>query len=138
MGIRPRATDGMTDDRKELMTRPKTTGPSTSGEAPQLASGAPLSTSLAPSGELTIFEVAGFHQELVRPLGAQGSATIDLSRVERLDASALQLLIAAHRSGRVTVTGLRESHQAQLTALGYVVLIQSSSPSCRWAAERGM
>ncbi len=73
---------------------------------------------LAPTGDLTIFEVGTFHHDLVRQLGDHSRVTIDLGRVERLDASAIQVLLAAQQSGRVTVTGVSDAIRTRFRDLG--------------------
>jgi anti-anti-sigma regulatory factor len=73
---------------------------------------------LSPSGELTIFEASAFHGDLVKLLGVEGPRTLDLSGVPRMDAAGIQLVLAARRSGRVTVTGLTPDARRAIASLG--------------------
>ncbi len=63
---------------------------------------------LSPSGDLTIFEATDFRNSLVTLLSQEGPVTVDLSGVKHMDCSCLQVVLAARRSGRLTVTGLTE------------------------------
>ena len=58
-----------------------------------------------PTGDLTIFEVASFKDSLVELLSCGGTGTLDLSHVGQVDSSALQLIVAALRTERLSVTG---------------------------------
>lgn len=58
-----------------------------------------------PAGDLTIFEAMAFKDSLVDLLSCGGSGTLDLSHVGQVDSSALQLIVAALRTGRLSVTG---------------------------------
>lgn len=71
-----------------------------------------------PAGDLTIFEAASFKDSLVTLLSQEGPVTLDLSRVVRMDTPAAQLLVAATRSGRLTIKGLSKTLAAQLSAIG--------------------
>ena len=51
---------------------------------------------LSLSGPLTFYEVAGI-QELLKPLGAPESLTVDLQEVDEIDTAGLQLLLALHQ-----------------------------------------
>lgn len=73
---------------------------------------------VALDGDLTIFEIGTVHSALLQRLAEQDRVTLDLAKVQRVDASALQLLVAAQRSGRVTVTGQSEALRARLEQLG--------------------
>lgn len=73
---------------------------------------------LSPSGELTIFEAAAFHGDLVSALAQEGPLTLDLSGVPRMDAAGIQLVLAARRSGRVAVTGLTPDARYAIASLG--------------------
>lgn len=55
----------------------------------------------APSGDLTIFEIADVKARLQEALKQGPAGVIDLAQVGEVDASALQLLIAVCRSGAV-------------------------------------
>lgn len=72
-----------------------------------------------PSGELTIFEAAEFKESLVKVLAGEGLVCLDLSQVTRVDTSAIQLMWAARKLGRLLVTGVTLELQAKLTQLGF-------------------
>jgi len=73
---------------------------------------------LTPSGDLTIFEAMDFRNDVVTLLSQEGPVTMDLSRVTQMDCSCLQVLLAARRANRLTVTGLGGSLGARLHRLG--------------------
>ena len=51
---------------------------------------------LSLSGPLSIYEVAGL-QEILKPLTAPESLTVDLQEVDEIDTAGLQLLLALHQ-----------------------------------------
>ena len=53
---------------------------------------------LKPTGDLTIFEVGALCEELKQATGAHPQVELDLSEVDKLDASAIQLLLAIRQS----------------------------------------
>jgi anti-anti-sigma regulatory factor len=73
---------------------------------------------LLESGEITIFEATAFRDALVTLLTNEGPVTLDLSGVERIDTSGVQILLAAFRIGRLTVTGLRPEVRQSITRVG--------------------
>ena len=72
-----------------------------------------------PTGELTIFEAAEFKESLVALLKADGLVCLDLSQVTRVDTSAIQLMWAARKLGRLLVTGISDELQSKVTRLGF-------------------
>jgi anti-anti-sigma regulatory factor len=74
---------------------------------------------LAPSGDITIFEAAEFKESLVKLLANDGLVSLDLSGVARVDTSAIQLMLAARKQGRMLVMGISQDLQAKLTQLGF-------------------
>nr|MBL8035978.1 STAS domain-containing protein [Nitrospira sp.]MBS0153197.1 STAS domain-containing protein [Nitrospira sp.]MBS0168494.1 STAS domain-containing protein [Nitrospira sp.] len=74
---------------------------------------------LAPTGDLTIFEAAEFKESLMNLLANDGLVSLDLSGVVRVDTSAIQLLLAARKQGRMLVTGLSPDLQTKLNRLGF-------------------
>lgn len=74
---------------------------------------------LAPTGDLTIFEAAEFKQSLVNLFANDGLVSLDLSGIARVDTSAIQLLLAARKQGRMLVTGLSQDLQMKLSRLGF-------------------
>jgi anti-anti-sigma regulatory factor len=74
---------------------------------------------LAPSDDITIFEAAEFKDSLVKLLANDGLVSLDLSGVARVDTSAIQLMLAARKQGRMLVMGISQDLQAQLTQLGF-------------------
>ena len=53
---------------------------------------------LKPAGDVTIFEVGALYEELKQAVTGHPQVELDLSEVDKLDASAMQLLIAVRRS----------------------------------------
>jgi anti-anti-sigma regulatory factor len=72
-----------------------------------------------PSGELTIFEAAEFKESLLALVANDGLVCMDLSQVTRVDTSAIQLMWAARKLGRLLVTGIPQELQTKLTQLGF-------------------
>ena len=72
-----------------------------------------------PSGDLTIFEAAEFKESLLAVLANDGLVCLDLSQVMRVDTSAIQLMWAARKLGRLLVTGIPEELQTKLNRLGF-------------------
>lgn len=52
-------------------------------------------------------------------LANDGLVSLDLSGVVRVDTSAIQLLLAARKQGRMLVTGLSPDLQTKLNRLGF-------------------
>ena len=72
-----------------------------------------------PSGDLTIFEAAEFKESLLAVLANDGLVCLDLSQVARVDTSAIQLMWAARKLGRLLVTGIPQELQTKLNRLGF-------------------
>jgi len=72
-----------------------------------------------PSGDLTIFEAAEFKESLLAVLANDGLVCLDLSQVTRVDTSAIQLMWAARKLGRLLVTGIPQELQTKLDRLGF-------------------
>lgn len=74
---------------------------------------------LAPTGDLTVFEVEEFKASLLKLFQNEGLVSLDLSHVGRVDTAAVQLLWAAKKEGRMFVTGMSEGMRATFTQLGF-------------------
>jgi anti-anti-sigma regulatory factor len=74
---------------------------------------------LAPTGDLTIFEAGEFKESLVKLFANEGLVSMDLSAVARVDTSAIQLILAARKQGRMFVTGVSQDVQTKLKQLGF-------------------
>jgi anti-anti-sigma regulatory factor len=72
-----------------------------------------------PAGELTIFEAATFKESLIQLISNDGLVCMDLGKVTRVDTSAIQLMWAARKLGRILVTGIPQELQTKLTQLGF-------------------
>lgn len=77
-----------------------------------------IPSTYAPTTDLTIFEAADFRFGLITLLLQDGPVTVDLSKVHQVDCSCMQILLAAHRSGRLTVTGTPEQLRVKALQLG--------------------
>ena len=73
---------------------------------------------LLPEGDLTIFEAAEFRERLIALHQQEDPIEIDLSDVERMDSSGVQLLIAGVKLGRMTIAGLTESIEDKFKKIG--------------------
>lgn len=73
---------------------------------------------LKPAGDLTIFEVGALCEELKQAAAAHPQVELDLSEIDKLDASALQLLIVIRRSEHYILTGMTEPMRARMAELG--------------------
>lgn len=81
--------------------------------------GLPEQNILKPLGDLTIFEASKFHEELILLNQAEGGLELDLSRVEQLDSSCVQLIVAATRSGRLRLTGYSQELRNKFEQIGF-------------------
>ena len=79
---------------------------------------APDST-LKPFGDLTIFEAGQFHEDLSTLQKQEGPLELDLSEVDRMDSSCVQLIVAATRSGRLTLHGYSQSISDRFEQIGF-------------------
>ncbi len=78
---------------------------------------------IRPSGPLTIADVVEFHSTIRTHLDQEGPVALDLSAVEQVDTAGLQAIVAAAKTGRVTVGVMSESvrQAAELVGLAAVV-----------------
>ncbi len=75
---------------------------------------------LKPVGDLTIFEAAKFHEELILLNQGEGQLGLDLSEVEHLDTSCVQIIVAATRSGRLHLRGYSQELRKKFEEIGFV------------------
>ncbi|GAB1724342.1 MAG: STAS domain-containing protein [Nitrospira sp. CR1.1] len=73
---------------------------------------------LKPVGDLTIFEVGTLREDIKQALSAHPQVELDLSEIDKLDAAAIQLLIAVRRSEHCALTGITDSIRTRMTDLG--------------------
>lgn len=78
-------------------------------------------------GDLSIFEVGKFHEELVLLNQQEGPLEVDLSQVDRIDSSAVQVIVAATRSGRIRLTGYSQELQERFEQIGFAQFLPSRS-----------
>lgn len=76
-------------------------------------------STLKPIGDLTIFEAAGFHADLVALHQQEGPLQLDLTEVTRMDSSCVQLTVAATRSGRLTLQGYSNRLRDRFEQIGF-------------------
>lgn len=74
---------------------------------------------LAPNGDLTIFEISDFKVQLQSGLKQGQGVTIDLGETGTVDASALQLLIAACRHESVQLINVPARVTERFTQMGW-------------------
>ena len=73
---------------------------------------------LLPEGDLTIFEAAELRERLIALHQQEDPIELDLSDVERMDSSGVQLIIAGAKSGRMTIAGLTDSIRDKFKKIG--------------------
>ena len=71
-----------------------------------------------PTGDLTIFEVAGFKESLGALLSGEGPVMLDLSQVTHVDSSALQLILAVLQTERLSIVGASDELKQNLQRMG--------------------
>jgi anti-anti-sigma regulatory factor len=74
---------------------------------------------LKPIGDLTIFEACQFHQDLCSLHQQDGPLELDLSGIDRMDSSCVQLIVAATRSGRLTLNGYSSHIRDRFEQIGF-------------------
>lgn len=75
---------------------------------------------LAPSGDLTIFEISDFKAQLQTGLKQGQGITVDLGETGTVDASALQLLIAACRHESVHLINVPAHVTTRFAQMGWM------------------
>jgi anti-anti-sigma regulatory factor len=91
----------------------------------------PEKSILRPLGDLTIFEAAQFHADLLALHQQEGPLQIDLKEVNCMDVSCVQLMVAATRSGRVTVLGYSSRIRDKFAQIGFEQFLPNQVPSSR-------
>ena len=76
-------------------------------------------TVCAPSGEVTIFEASAFRDSLVTLLGNDGPVELDLSSIQLMDGAGMQLVLAAKRYERCSITKVEGKLQEMMELMGY-------------------
>lgn len=84
---------------------------------------------LTPVGDLTIFEAAKFHEELILLNQGEGPLELDLSKVEHLDSSCVQLIVAATRSGRLHLSGYSQELRKKFEHIGFAQFLPGQQPA---------
>jgi len=79
-----------------------------------------------PTGDLTIATVREFKAALVDMISDGKSGKLDLAGVRRVDAAALQVMIAAERTGRIALTNPSQPVMKAMEAIGFT---PTSAPS---------
>jgi anti-anti-sigma regulatory factor len=79
----------------------------------------PNNAVLRPIGDLTIFEAGKFHEDLCLLQQQEGPLELDLSEVDRMDSSCVQLIVAATRSGRLTLKGYTQQIRDRFLQIGF-------------------
>ncbi len=79
----------------------------------------PADATLKPIGDLTIFEAGQFHDDLNALYQQEGPLELDLSEIDRMDSSCVQLIVAATRSGRLTLKGYSAQIRDRFEQIGF-------------------
>ncbi len=80
---------------------------------------------LKPIGDLTIFEASQFHEDLRALHQQEGPVELDLSEIDQMDSSCVQLIVAATRSGRLTLKGYSQQIQDRFEQIGFAQFLPS-------------
>jgi len=80
---------------------------------------------LKPEGDLSIFEAAEFHEGLVALHQQEGPIELDVSEVDQVDTSGVQLMLAAVGDERFTLTGITAAMQEKFELVGCGTFVQS-------------
>ena len=83
------------------------------------------STTLVVLGDVTIFEVADWKQRLCASLAA-GEVRLDLSNAGHIDASGVQLLLAAHCTGKLVLHDVPAAVAEEFERVGWVSFRQGT------------
>ncbi len=73
---------------------------------------------LRPEGELTIFEAAEFRDAIVLLGTKAGELELSLAKIERMDSSGVQLVIAACQEMRLKITNVPPGVREQFELIG--------------------
>lgn len=73
---------------------------------------------LCPEGDLTIFEAAEFHKALVQLHEHDSPLEIDLSNVERIDSSGIQLILAGLKKKEMKITEVHSAVREKFVRVG--------------------
>lgn len=79
----------------------------------------PADAILKPIGDLTIFEASQFHEDLQSLHKQEGPLELDLSEIDRMDSSCVQLVVAVTRSGRMTVKADSQQIRDRFEQIGF-------------------
>ena len=74
---------------------------------------------LKPIGDLTIFEASQFYEDLHTLHQQEGPLELDLSQVDHMDSSCVQVIVAATRSGRLTLKGYSSQIRERFEQIGF-------------------
>ena len=80
---------------------------------------------LHPEGELTIFEAAEFREALLSLSKQEGPIELDMTNIERVDSSGIQLMVAASQDGRLAITGMTTAVSEKVSAIGCTALLKN-------------
>ncbi len=83
---------------------------------------------LRPAGELTIFEAARYHADLLALQQQDGPLLLDLADVTCMDSSCVQLTVAATRSGRLNLRGHSHSIRDKFEQIGFGQFLPTPEP----------
>ena len=82
---------------------------------------------LKPIGDLTIFEAGQFHEDLKALQQQEGPLELDLSEIDRMDSSCVQLIVAATRSGRLILKGYSSQIRDCFEQIGFTKFLAEAN-----------
>ncbi len=85
----------------------------------------PPDSILKPIGDLSIFEAGQFHEDLLSLLQQEGPVELNLSEVDRMDSSSIQLIVAATRSGRLKLHGYSSQIRDRFEQIGFAQFLST-------------
>lgn len=71
------------------------------------------------ASDLMIFEISEWKQRLLTQLNSHDTVTLDLAHAGNIDASGLQLMMAAHRTGKLLFHDIPTAIADDLRRLGW-------------------
>ena len=80
---------------------------------------------LNPEGDLTIFEAAEFREALLLLGKHDGPIELDMSDVENVDSSGIQLMMAASQNSQLIITGMPSVIREKISNVGCANLINN-------------
>ena len=102
----------------------------------QMENGLPADSILKTLGDLTIFEASQFHDDLKILHQQEGPLELDLSEVDRMDSSCVQLIVAATPFWSADVEGVFPPNTRSIRA-NWLCTVSPIHPECVLEMPKG-